>query len=233
MANGNGPAGLAKIRADFDRIALLPEDEYNHNDAYHPYLLKHLPPSGGEALDIGCGTGAFSRLLAGRYRRVLALDLSPRMVQVAKARSGLFPNVEFWVADATTFDFPPARFDCVASIATLHHLPLEATLARMKGALRPGGVLLVLDLFQAKGVADLSTGLLALPASMGLRLLKTGRLREPAEARAAWDEHGRGDTYVTLPQVRRACAAVLPGARLKRHLLWRYSIVWKKGGRVA
>jgi SAM-dependent methyltransferase len=223
----------SKIRADFDRIALLPEDEYNHNDAYHPYLLKHLPASGAQALDLGCGTGAFSRLLARRYRRVLALDLSPRMVEVAKERSGAFPSIDFQVADATTFDFPPQRFDCVASIATLHHLPLEPMLSRVKGALRPGGVLLVLDLFQAEGVADLATGLLALPVSIGLRLLKTGRLREPAEVRAAWDEHGRVDTYVTLSQVRRACHAVLPGARVKRHLLWRYSIVWKKGGRLA
>ena len=67
-----------------------------------------------------------------------------------------------------------------------------------------------------------------MPASLGLRLLKTGRLREPAAVRAAWAEHGRSDVYPTLAQVRRACAGLLPGARVRRHLLWRYSLVWHK-----
>lgn len=219
----------SKIQADFDRIALLSHDEWNHNRHYHRYLLKHLPSSGADALDIGCGTGAFSRLLAQRFRRVLALDLSPRMIEVAKERAGPYPNIDFRVADVTTFDLLSERFDCVASIATLHHLPLEPMLSRIKVALRPGGTLLVLDLFEAEGLADRLTGTLALPAHLGLMLLKHGRLRAPAKVRAAWDEHGRIDTYLTLSQVHRACAAILPGARVKRHLLWRYSLVWKKG----
>ena len=220
----------SKIRSDFDRIALLSGEGWNHNDFYHPYLLKQAAP-GAEALEIGCGSGAFSRLLAGRFRRVLALDLSPRMVELAWARSGSYPHVDYRVADATAYDFPPERFDCVASIATLHHLPLAPTLRRMRDSLRSGGTLLVLDLFQAEGPADLAMSLAAAPVSLGLRWLKTGRLREPAEVRAAWEEHGRSDVYPTLAQVRRACAAVLPGARVRRHLLWRYSIVWTKGAK--
>jgi hypothetical protein len=46
--------------------------------------------------------------------------------------------------------------------------------------------------------------------------------------REAWEEHGRGDTYASLNQVRQVCAGLLPGAKIKKHLLWRYSIVWKK-----
>jgi hypothetical protein len=99
----------------------------------------------------------------------------------------------------------------------------------MKSTLKAGGTLLILDLFQAESLADVSTGLLAVPVNIGLRLLKRGRLREPAAVRAAWAEHGRTDTYLTLTQVRRASATILPLAQVKRHLLWRYSIVWKKG----
>jgi SAM-dependent methyltransferase len=155
------------------------------------------------------------------------------MIELARARSAGYPNVDYQVADVTAYDLPAERFDCVASIATLHHLPLEPTLARMAGSLKPGGTLLVLDLFQEEGLADRLLSLAAVPTSLGLRLLKTGRLRAPAEVRAAWAEHGRSDVYPALAQVRRACAAVLPGARVKRHLLWRYSIVWKKGARRA
>ena len=70
----------------------------------------------------------------------------------------------------------------------------------------------------------------ALPVSLVLRALKTGRFRAPREVRAAWEEHGRDEIYPTVPAVRRVCERVLPGARVRRHLLWRYSIVWRKPG---
>jgi SAM-dependent methyltransferase len=217
-----------EIQADFDRIALLPDEGWDVNGHYHPFLLKQLPTRCAYGLDIGCGTGAFTRLLASRCERVLALDLPPRMIQVARARSGGFSNVEFQVADATTWPFPTAEFDCIASIATLHHLPLDAMLAKMKAALRSGGVLAILDLYQAEGATELLVGAAAMPASILLRLLRTGRLRQPPQARQAWAAHGRHDSYLTLTQIRGACASILPGARVTRHLLWRYSIVWQK-----
>ena len=192
--------------------------------------MKQLPPHCMEALDIGCGTGAFSRLLAQRSERVLGLDLSPRMIEIARERSREYPNIDFLVADATAWEFPAARFDCVGSIATLHHLPAEATLARMRDALKVGGRLIVLDLFQEKGLTDTLTSGLAVPVDVALRLARTSRLRQPREVRAAWAEHGRHDSYLTLAQVRQICDSVLPGARVRKHLLWRYSITWQKTG---
>jgi 2-polyprenyl-3-methyl-5-hydroxy-6-metoxy-1,4-benzoquinol methylase len=219
---------MPKIRADFDRIALLSENDWNHNSHYHDFLLRQLPLHCADALDIGCGMGAFSRLLASRSDRVLALDLSPQMIRVAKERSRQYPNVDFQVADAIAWEFPAEQFDCVASIATLHHLPFEETLSRMKGALKISGTLIILDLFQAEGPSDVLTSALAVPANIILKWVKTGRLREPREVRQAWAEHGRSDSYLTLSQIRQVCASVLPGARVRKHLLWRYSIVWKK-----
>jgi len=216
------------VQADFDRIAPLVGAGWDHNSHYHGFLLKQLPPHCMETLDIGCGTGAFSRLLAQRSDRVLGLDLSPRMIEIARERSRATPNVDFQVADATAWKFPAARFDCVASIATLHHLPAETTLSRMRDALKPGGTLIVLDLFQEEGLADALTSGLAVPVNVALRLVKTGRLRRPRELRAAWAEHGRHDSYLTLAQVRQVCGSVLPGARVRKHLLWRYSITWQK-----
>jgi hypothetical protein len=46
--------------------------------------------------------------------------------------------------------------------------------------------------------------------------------------REAYAEHDKTDTFLTLPQIERACAEIMPGARVKKHLLWRYSVVWKK-----
>lgn len=217
------------VRSDFDRLARLSHEDWNHNRVYHAFLLRQLPQRIDEALDVGCGTGDLARLLAARAERVLGLDLSPEMIRVARERSAHLPNVEFAVADAREWDWPVGRFDCVATTTTMHHLPLGETLARMGAALRPGGVLLVLDLYEGQGLGERLLGLVAVPVAALLRLLHTGRLREPPMVRAAWAAHGPHDSYGTLAEVRRACTAVIPGARVRRHLLWRYSIVWRAG----
>ena len=61
-----------------------------------------------------------------------------------------------------------------------------------------------------------------------IALLSTDAWDHNSHTRAAWDEHGRHDSYLTLSEIRKTCADVLPGASVKRHLLWRYSLIWKK-----
>lgn len=217
-----------RIQADYDRIAPLSGDAWDHNVHYSSYLLRHTPSHLTRALDIGCGTGEFSRLLAHRSDYVLALDLSPQMIEVAKQRSEGYSNIDYQVGDVMVWDFPVEQFDCVASIATLHHLPMGPMLARMKATLKEGGPLLVLDLYQQEGLGDAFLNMLAVPASAVLGVSKNGRLMAPIEVRKAWAEHGENDSYLTLSEVRRVCEDTLPGATIRRHLLWRYSIVWRK-----
>jgi len=184
-------ADQAAIQADFDRLALLSRDDWNHNNHYHSLLLKQLPLHCTNALEIGCGTGTFARLLAERSDQVLALDLSPQMIRLARERSQKFANIDFQVADAMAYEFPDEHFDSIVSIATLHHLPTEAMLLKMKKALKVNGTLLILDLFQTEGLSDMLTSLFAMPVSIILKFVKTGRLREPREVRKAWAEHSR------------------------------------------
>jgi 2-polyprenyl-3-methyl-5-hydroxy-6-metoxy-1,4-benzoquinol methylase len=217
-----------RIQADFDRIALLSGDAWDHNTQYNSYLLGHTPSHLARALDIGCGTGEFSRLLAQRSDYVLALDLSPQMIEVAKQKSEGYPNIDYQVGDVMVWGLPAEQFDCVASIATLHHLPMRSMLARMKGALKEGGSLLVLDLYRQEGLGDALSNILAVPLTAVLGILRNGRLMAPVEVRKAWAEHGDNDSYLTLSEVRRVCVDMLPGATVRRHLLWRYSIVWTK-----
>ena len=219
----------SQVQLDFDRIALLSSDGWNHNNHYDSFLLEQLPPSSElDALEIGCGTGSFTRLLAQRFRRVLAIDLSPRMIEIAEEQSRQYSNIDYRVADVMTSEFPTGQFGCVASIATFHHLPLEPVLYKIKAALKSGGTLLTLDLYKAESLADFLSSLWAIPVNMTLKLIKNGRIRESPEVRAAWSEHGRTDKYLTLSEVRQTCATILPEAQVKRHLLWRYSIIWKK-----
>ena len=219
---------LDDLRADFDHLADFDAGTWNHSSAYHRFLLKHLQQPCRTALEIGCGSGAFARLLAQHSESVLALDLSPRMISLAIERSTGFQNIDFRVADGLSYPLPTTGFDCVASIATLHHLDLEIALTRLVELLRPGGVLLVLDLYRASSVTDFLISALALPANLFLRVWHGDIKRKSKLIRKAWSAHQCHERLVTMAQARRIGAAILPDARLRRHLLWRYSIIWHK-----
>jgi ubiquinone/menaquinone biosynthesis C-methylase UbiE len=223
-----GPA--SRIASDFDHLAAFDGGRWDHNRHYHPLLLRSLPARRESALEIGCGTGDFARALARHFERVTAIDLSPEMVRRARELSRGVAHVEFTQADVSSCDLPPESFDCIASIATLHHLPLEDTLKKMRGALRPGGVLLVLDLYQPRTIADFAWSTAAWPCNLVLRTWHHSRLRDPPDVRRAWSEHARHDVYPTLAEVRSLGERLIPGAVVHRHLFWRYSLVWQKPG---
>lgn len=219
---------MSTVEADFDRLALLDEAGWTVNNHYHDLLLKYVPRDCENALEVGCGTGAFARLLAERSRRVVALDLSSEMIRVARSRSGRFENLDFQLADAMTWDFPKAHFDFICSIATLHHLPQRELFVKMRDALRPGGVLAVLDLVQSNSVTERMLDVLGLVASPVLRLLHNGRLQPPPEVRKAWEQHGKHDSYSTIDHMRALADEILPGATVNRQLLWRYTLIYRK-----
>ena len=218
---------MSSVEADFDHLAVLDEEGWTANNHYHNFLLKQVPQNCETALEIGCGTGAFARLLAERSKRVTALDLSSAMIRIARARSNTIHNLEFQLADVMTYDFPESHFNYVCSIATLHHLQQRELLLKIKRALKPGGVLVVLDLVESNSVVERMLDLAGMGVSVSLRLVRNGRLKPPAEVRKAWEEHGKHDSYLTLNQVRALADEILPGAVIERHLLWRYSLVYK------
>jgi 2-polyprenyl-3-methyl-5-hydroxy-6-metoxy-1,4-benzoquinol methylase len=219
-----------QIKNDFDQLAEYETDDWNHNRHYHRYLLDLLPVHCQEGLEIGCGTGSFSRQLADRVTQVTALDLSPQMIRFAKQRSIGYSNITYQVADVLAWDIKPEQYDCIVSIATMHHLPFETSLQRMKIGLRPNGKLMILDLYQSEGFGDLLINLAAIPVHYLLKLKHTGTFQDPKEIRRAWQAHGRLDTYLSLSQIRAISTKILPAANLHQHLLWRYSLIWEKPG---
>ena len=226
---------MSAIERDFDRLAQFDEEGWTGNNHYHNFLLGNVPMESERVLEIGCGTGAFARALARTARHVTAIDLSSEMIRVARSRSQQFPQIEFEVGDVMTRTFPTAQFDCIATIATLHHLPQAAVLEKFKDALKAGGKLIVLDLYQpetnlltARGLIDGFLNVVALGTSVTLRLIHKGRLRPPPEVRAAWEAHEKNDRYLTMYEVRNLYESLFPGVVIRKHLLWRYSAVWVK-----
>ena len=136
---------MSSIEADFDRLVRLDDEGWTANNQYHKFLLKHVPHC-ENAFEIGCGTGAFARRLAERCKRVIALDLSSGVIRVARLRSSQIDNLKFQLADAMTWNFPQSQFDFICSIATLHHLQQRELFVKMKDALKPRGLLVVLDI---------------------------------------------------------------------------------------
>jgi len=136
----NSMEGRDIIRNDFDRIARLKENIWDHNIHYNEFLLKHLPCHFENALDIDSGTGGFARLLAEKAKNVTALDLSFEMIKTAEELSESFCNIEYRVQDIMEYMLEEKSYYCISSIATIHHLPLKEVLERISKALKPGGV---------------------------------------------------------------------------------------------
>jgi ubiquinone/menaquinone biosynthesis C-methylase UbiE len=219
---------MSSVEADFDRLALLDDEGWTTNNHYHDSLLRHVPANCQNALEIGCGTGALARRLAERSERVIALDLSTEMVRVARTRFSRLHNIEFQVGDAMTWNFPRSHFDFVCSIATLHHLNQRELLLKIKDALKPRGVLVVVDLVQSSGLGERMLDVIGLGVSGSLRLLHNGRLKPPREVRKAWEQHGKHDSYSTISQIRALAHEILPGTSVSRCLFWRYLLVYQK-----
>ena len=91
-------------------------------------------------LDLGCGTGNYTRLLRNRYpkARITALDISPQMIEVAKLKLSNEP-VEFIVADAEAVSLED-KYDLITANASLQWLnDLEGTLNRYRERLTENG----------------------------------------------------------------------------------------------
>ena len=220
---------MQQVLEDFNRIALLTAHEREAPEAYSNYLLRQVPADCERVLEIGCGFGAFARQIARRTtRRVTAVDISPQMINVARERSAGYSNLEFVLTDFLQAPLPAESYDCVVTLATLHHLPLDESVRRMKALVRPGGVLILHDLLAAGSHLDRALDVVRLPVSMAVRLRLSGRLRARREVRRAWIEHGKHESYLTPQEVNALCDEQLPGARVRRHFLWRYTIVWRK-----
>ncbi len=96
-------------------------------------------------LEIGCGTGSTALRMAPFTRSLLATDVSPAMIAIAHQRLAAqpTPHLRFEVADADAMAFGQGAYDAVLAFNVLHLVSdLDAALALLAQALRPGGLLI-------------------------------------------------------------------------------------------
>lgn len=145
-------------------------------------LVEAAPAAGMRAVDLGAGTGFLALALAPDIEEILAVDVSPLMVEALEkeaAGRGL-PNVRCAVGDLASFDLPPESLDLVVSNYALHHLrdPEKAALAaRACTWLRPGGRIVIADMMFGRSGSANDRRILRLKAKALLRKGPSGVLR--------------------------------------------------------
>ncbi len=193
-------------------------DRWNHNIHYHRLVLDALPSPCGRVLDVGCGAGLLTAELAGRCEQVVGIDPHAESLAYARAALGSAGNAELVAGDVMTHPFAEP-FDAVVGIAVLHHLPREAGLRRLAELLRPGGRLALVGLGRSRSLPDLAHDAAGFVATRALGRRHGGQWHHPSPIADVRESYGR---------VRRDTARLLPGREYRRHVLFRYSVVWTK-----
>ena len=105
------------------------------------------PRPGDRALDLACGTGDISFEIAERGARVIGLDITARMIEIARAKRCIGrARVVFLVGDMMSLPFPDGRFDVATVGYGIRNVPtIDIALGEIYRVLTPGGRVLSLD----------------------------------------------------------------------------------------
>ncbi|MDP8252866.1 MAG: methyltransferase domain-containing protein [Candidatus Kaelpia aquatica] len=117
------------------------------------------PTQSSKILEFGTGTGEFAVALSKLCQKVVAVDVSPVMLEYAqkKATSKKINNIEFHHAGFLTFNESPEQFDVIFTQLALHHLPdfwKSIALKKINSLLKKGGKFFVKDVVYPSNVED-------------------------------------------------------------------------------
>jgi SAM-dependent methyltransferase len=132
---------------------------------------------------------------------VVGVDVDPNSIALARSASD---DIEYLQGDFLAQSFAPVSFDLIASVASLHHMDLNAALARKRDLLRPGGVLVVVGVARSS-VADSPYDAVGFFAHRFLKL-RHGYWQHPSPI---------ADPTHTCRQLRKIFSVALPGAQFR------------------
>ena len=155
------------------------------------------------ALDLACGTGDIAFAVADRGARVVGLDVTHRMLQLARLKAPVSAAVRFVTGDMMALPFGDEEFDVVTTGYGIRNVPdIAGAIAEMRRVLKPGGTLLSLDFNRPRNPLVRGvylTYLTAVGSTLGLAL------------------HRDPDTYRYIPEsIRRYPGAVEVNAMIRR-----------------
>jgi SAM-dependent methyltransferase len=143
-----------RLRLEFNEWALAGRGEgmeKGHRPVGEQALRLMGVPADARVLDVGCGSGWATRLLAESAVNgdVVGIDISDEMIRVARESSQAFSNVEFQVASAEQLPFRDGEFTHAFSMESLYYYTnMAAALKEIRRVLQPGAVFVaVIDLY--------------------------------------------------------------------------------------
>jgi len=147
----SGPAGNPPTRIDFDRVAEDYDATRGVPAAFMQQIVEDLIATANLnqhtiVLEVGCGTGRFLRELAKQRIRTLGIDISHRMLDLARRslQELSYAQPSLVIADAVSLPFANGLFDAVLGVHVFHLLPdWQEGLRAAKQALHPGGTLII------------------------------------------------------------------------------------------
>jgi 2-polyprenyl-3-methyl-5-hydroxy-6-metoxy-1,4-benzoquinol methylase len=224
MENGNN----INVIKQFDKIAFLP-DRWDHNRQYQNYLIKNIPKNCNYILDVGCGTGELTKKLTLFGKNIIGIDVSENMLHEARKRNS-DKKIDYLNISAENYlEKTDKKFDIIISISALHHMNEEKILKLMKNKLTENGKILVLDIVKNKTIIDYFLSMIALILNPIIMLMMNGRLKVDKNEREAWAGHFQYDKYLTVIEIKYIAKKVLGKVKIKKHLFWRYSLIYNNG----
>lgn len=149
---------------------------------------------------------------------VVGLDLDGAVLDRAKTRHHGYHNIEWMHGDLMRVPLEAESFDAVTSVAALHQMDAVAALRRCRRLVRPGGTVAIVGL-AASEWKDLPFAVLAVISRQAFGMIY-GHWQHSAPQ--CWPPP------LTYREMRHLAERELPGSQYRRHLLGRYSIVWRK-----
>ncbi|MFF3784493.1 class I SAM-dependent methyltransferase [Streptomyces sp. NPDC001933] len=195
---------------------------WDHNAHYHRWILRRLPRRFDSALDVGSGSGDLARLLASRAGAVHGIDVDPTILARARELTAPTAPVTFSVGDALK-EVPPGPYDVITCVATIHHMPFSDALTHFRQHLAPGGTLVVVGLSRPQFRSDYLIEAVAIPSNVAMAWIKNKGRKAPRPASMTAPTR---PATMTFAEIVRDARRALPGARLRRRLFWRYTLVW-------
>lgn len=139
-----------KVREQYNQIAVVYDQRWSHYVSNTLQFLKSRAELSqtDKVLDVACGTGEFERLILADNpgQQMVGVDISEKMIEMARQKLQNYPNVEFQLASASALPFPDASFDTVVSANSFHYFDdPDVALKEIKRVLKPDGNLIILD----------------------------------------------------------------------------------------
>lgn len=180
MTEKSEPASDERLRLEFNdwaRAGKGPSMERGHRPVGEQAIELMSIPATATVLDVGCGSGWATRLLAQHARdgQVIGIDIADEMIELARVSSASFPNVAFQIASAEKLPFRDGEFSHAFSMESLYYYAdIPAALCEIRRVLGPSGMFVtVVDLYQESAATHQWIEQLKVP----VQLLSTAQYR--------------------------------------------------------